>query len=954
MSQSVTSTDISVLDFSVLLDMAVAQPTVTFNNLSTVSTPGNLQWIFEVYTPSGGTVHKSAFDVPDFDGTAWTTFTIAETLPLIFGQLEFNSTNPYLFKVSVKDDAGQIFTESHGVTICKPNGNNGKNNMGAAAITAEVKCGTAQIYITDKTNLVYKSLTGTRVDTEVTLTYPIDSNGNTLAAVTVHSVPALLPIKYEGEGHNIYVAYVIDYDMGDNVTVRIRYYYSYTFPVWCNITLYPLFCEIAKITDYMWQNCQEDNVENREKQRKLTMANAKMLQAHTGIVFPLMGFDVPRIVEDIKKILNVECECCRPAGISNVGSVAFSDAVLTVNKVCGDMLLSWEVDEGGNYVLTYQNLVVVMAIASDSESDAFTYNSSTSGCTKTISLKVDMSTLAQEILTEIYNNQTLLDLLNDITQRAQLTCFGLNGYDIYNSSTCDYTVQLNTSVVGSVLTNVFIDNVQFDAPGSLLLTNAAGISTWLAGLGQGTFVVNYDNTSKRTTITTNNTHTFNTVTVTVIGQQRKYLVTNNCGLICNIIQAIFNYLNTIRLAQIKAGADIAICKFGPGGVIQTNTYGADNSALDVALALAEAVCNITTYLSTRVLSCENLKTAFAAYTPAAGIPVGADILLFFKNGACQQVPLNIAALSIFQLAQTDATVKAAFCAITPCDSVPTCVAPTIIYNAGTDTTWNITWSAVAGATRYKWSIDNVNWFSVVTTAAYITGLTINTAYVFRVYPVYTSGDGVDCTTTANFTTTNTSGTCEAPDNLISEAVTSSSFRITWDAVTGASGYQYRINGGPWINNGTSRLAIISGLLAATEYNYEVRAIIGGNPCAETASDSVTTDAVFSNGTVTIADCDNSEVITNVSFNAVTAAGAYPINEGNTSVIAAANPAINGSLTVTITSHTGGTTSRLDVVDSLGAEQCQSIAANGVFTFPNFTISEGVPFTIDVICGGGCP
>lgn len=838
MSKVTASADITLLDFSVLLDMSTAIPTAKITNLSTIVNANNLQWIFEFLSPSLTPIHTGSFTAPDINGAPFTIFTFTEPIPEYFRQLEFGNS-PYTIKVSVKDLAGGVFYLIKGASICKPNGNNGKNNFGVADIDVQVKCAQGQLYVTDKTNLVYKSITGTKVSTSLQLTYPRDTNGNILTPVTVTSIPALLPIKYEGEGHEVYVFHVYDYNMGDNFTVRVRYSFTKVFPVWCNITLQPLFCEIDKVVDMLQKDCN-DSPDNRDRQKTLGVVNAKMLKAHTGIVQPLSDIDVPGLVEEIKEILGVECECCRPSGISNVGVALATDATFTANKICGDMLLSWSNDGNGNIILNYQNTSYTFVIANDSESAAFSYVPTTSGCNKQVALRVDITVLSSEILSEIQTNPTLLNILNSITQRAQLSCSGLDGGDAFDFSACDYSVELDATIAGKTLDNILITGVTYSLPTGTLLINNSAIQSFLNGLGKGTFTVNYSGITNKTTINSfANSNTISTVKTSIGLISTTTAVSNNCGLICNILQKILTYMNQLNLVKIKTGVGITVCRFKTDGTVLATTFDANAPASSVAFYMAESICNVVDYLKTRVLSCDNLRNIFANYTDAMGLMGVADTVPIWLNGKCIGMPFKKFAISLLRSIRTDSEVKGEYCLITPCTTVSSCSPVTGLVGSGSDTVWNYTWNIVAGATGYKWSTDGTTWNTVVSTSAFISSLIANTSYTFRVYPVYPLGDGVSCVVTSNFTTTNTGSTCAAPATLNLSGQTLSSFVATWSAVTGAEGYQYRLNGGSWVNNGTA-LTVTPTVSEGTTYTVEVRAIIGGIYCSATITAAITT------------------------------------------------------------------------------------------------------------------
>jgi len=836
LAKSVNSADISLLDFSVLLDISVAEPYISISNLSTVVNPDSLKWVFKVVSPSGTIIHEGNFDTPDVDQEAFTTFLFQEKLPKYFGQVEF-SKNPYTIIVQVKDSADNVFELSKAKSICKPNGNNGKGNFGLAEIGMEVQCGQGRLVVTDKTNLIYQNLTGTAVSTNVELSFPKDIYGNQPDTISVQSIPAIFPIKYEGEGHELYAAHVYAYDLGDNFIVRVRYSFIKIFAVWCNVTLQPLFCEIDRITNLV-QSCN-NNAETREAQEKLTVVNAKMLKAHTGIVQPFSGIDVPKTIQDIKEILGIEDNCFRPAGINNTGSLMVTDAIFTANKVCGDMLLSWEQDEFGNISLNYQNATYTFVISDASSSNAFSYDPIvTAACNKQIALKVDIEVLAQEFIDTIKNSQSLTNQLNAIITQNVLNCSSIDGKSVFSSSICNYSVDILTTPSGVAMKSIVIGGNTYDAPDGLIATDAGGIETWLNSLSLGSFAVSYNSGTGKTTITSSNVNLIATVSTILVSTVKNYQVISDCGLICSILQKIIDWADTLNFSKLTSDTVFTICRFNDDGTVNQKVFNNEDEEFKLehlATYWSDSFCNIVNFLKTRYVSCENVKNIFAAFSNATSNPNGSDIVLAIVNGKCQQIPVKNLALSVFGLLGSDADVKNVYCLYSKCTTVNDCTPVTSLISSINDTSASFSWAPVVGATGYKWSINGTTWTFVSTTAALVTGLTANTAYVFRIYPVYTTGDAVDCTITQNFTTSNAGSACAAPANLETSNATSSSVILSWDAVAGASGYQYRINSGSWVNTGNVLNITVTGITTDTEYIFDVRAIIGGTPCTEFAT-----------------------------------------------------------------------------------------------------------------------
>jgi hypothetical protein len=865
--------------------------------MSTVVNAANLEWVFELTSPSGTPLYAGNFSAPDVDNVAFTTFEFPDPLQQIFGQVEFSASNAYTVKVSVKDAAGVIYTLSKGQPICKPNGNVGKNNFGAALIDIAVKCAAAQLYVTDHSNLIYKSLTGTKVSTTLTLSYPTDTSGNQIPPVTVTSIPALLPILYEGEGHEVYVAHIYDYDLGDYFIVRIRYTFKKVFPVWCNVTLAPLFCEVERIATMLENGCF-DSADVREKTAQLTAVNTKLLGAVVGIMEPLADMDVPAIVEDIKKDLGITCECCRPGGVNVVGTALATDANFVANVTCGDISASFDNDGMGNIVLNIGDKSYAFAVAGTT---AATWSSATGGCTVTKTLTFDMAAFAYDIFTNVAGNPTLLSLFTSLFQTSINSCNGLDGgqyFPTITSGACDYTIVLNSLPIGRNVHSIWIDGGSIPAPAALSVSNAASIASWLNSLGKGTFTASYSPGNHATTINTV-ANTDSPSTMSTVFQAEPPVVTaftTNCNSICSLIQQILNYLNQVDLLHVISGDDPAgnlpgdppggwyVCSVNPAnGVIQRTRVDADDKADKLLSEISKGLCSLVAYSQGKYLTCDNIKALFSTFTSTTGNPNGADIVLMFKGGSCQQVPVKNLAMGIFGLLSIDPDVKNIYCQGALCTSVTGCSPTSADGMTVTDTTAIIYFNPVAGAISYKYSIDGgTTWGTATTAPAYFVGLTPGTVYTFMIYPVYANGPGTACTASWNFLTTDTTAACDTPTVTFSD-VDVTSFTINWTAVSGASGYQYQINGGGWINAGLSFSAAVSGLAPNTLYNVAVRALMGGVPCPAgfDGTASTTTDALSANFFVGTGGTDltvSNITMFGVQFYTI-ATGAYPLNEG---------------------------------------------------------------------------
>ena len=199
----------------------------------------------------------------------------------------------------------------------------------------------------------------------------------------------------------------------------------------------------------------------------------------------------------------------------------------------------------------------------------------------------------------------------------------------------------------------------------------------------------------------------------------------------------------------------------------------------------------------------------------------------------------------------------------------------------------INWSVINGATGYKvqfrvyGSGSAFSFLSVTTNSATLTGLSSSTIYEFQVLTQCTGGTSA-YSTSGTFTTT--ASACGITNIAMFTAtnVTASSATVGWAAVAGATSYnvQYRVRAtaGAWSTINSSTLtANLSGLLSATQYEFQVQTICSTGTSAFSASGIFTTSTVTSCGLATgmnVANITSSSCTLN--WTAVSGASSYNI------------------------------------------------------------------------------
>ena len=115
-------------------------------------------------------------------------------------------------------------------------------------------------------------------------------------------------------------------------------------------------------------------------------------------------------------------------------------------------------------------------------------------------------------------------------------------------------------------------------------------------------------------------------------------------------------------------------------------------------------------------------------------------------------------------------------------------APTLKADNVTSTSVKLSWNAVSGATNYSIKVNGGYWKSITGTSLDV-ALTPGQTYYFNVTANNATGSSQD--SNATYVTALTAPTLKA-DN-----VTSTSVKLSWNAVANATSYSIKVNGGPW-------------------------------------------------------------------------------------------------------------------------------------------------------------
>lgn len=685
------SPDIQALDFSVLIDISLATPLITITNASTASTPASLDWVYEIYSPSGTIMYAGNFDAPDVDGD-WTVPFTNSAFPKLKNQIEWGD---YKFVVKVKDSAGNSYTLSKIRRVCRPGGNSNDftNNYGKAFTNVITRCKTKQLWVEDKTDYTYQGVTGESVSKTFRLLYPPDETGIAPDSFLVEGFSsALIPITQSGKGYQSYQTSVMDYDLGNLITVRVKYYGHEQLTVSCDIDLSPIACELRKLIEEVESgNCKDAT----EANRKIKLVSARMHIALTGILFPQAGIDPLEEIEKIKEVTGWECNCCA-TGINAMGEViSFEgyDTNFDVNS-SGDVTGTFSL-VGNTIMLNIEDFSYVFKMCDDNVSDAFTVRPSTAGRTKTFCLLVNQTTLATELITAIQNNSTLINQLNSMVtvgvSNLKVTVDG--GCVIATGKTCDYVF---SSIALGGTDKVMISNITLESGVVKSInqiydqTNDAAIEAVLNGLGIGEFEVSLVATKLTITSISNSNAikslNYYTIVGGVNGTSREALATKDCVAgteypVGTVIQAILTYLCNNILGRVKTGEAVNISCLS-NGVITTKNVSSESTAMTLIKEFIACYNNLVAIVKDiKQADCDSLKTLF---TTSSTPLTTSDVMYGTRNGLCSSITYKEIAARVFTIAKQDQAVKDLMCAASTACGQAVCAAvtnATAVYDA---------------------------------------------------------------------------------------------------------------------------------------------------------------------------------------------------------------------------------------------------------------------------------
>ena len=423
--------------------------------------------------------------------------------------------------------------------------------------------------------------------------------------------------------------------------------------------------------------------------------------------------------------------------------------------------------------------------------------------------------------------------------------------------------------------------------------------------------------------------------------------------------------NTISLSaaayQNITGA-ITFRLYAWGASAGTGTFSINDFTFNGTVAAAIPTCNVTTGLAVTNITDMTADVQWDAVTGAAGYEYVVDQISTDPSGAgtattnlTESVSGLTPSSTYYLHVRTNCgsgnfsawTTISFMTLVTPCD-VPATLGATNI----TDMTADVEWDAVTGASGYEYVVDQISTdpsgagTSTTNLTESVAALSPSSTYYLHVRTDCGSGN-FSAWTTISFSTL--SSPCDAPANLAASNITDMTADVEWDAVTGASGYEYvvdQISTDP-SGAGTSTTNLtepISGLSPSSTYYLHVRTNCGSGNFSAWTTISFMTLVTPCDVPATLGATNVTDMSADVEWDAVTGAAGYEyvVDQISTDPSGAGTPTTN--LTESVAALTPLTTYYLHVRTNCGSG---NFSAWTTISFATLSSTCDAPANLDI-------
>ncbi len=686
------SPDISVFKVQVLFDLSVFPAVIRLHNLSTGAHLVNMDYIIEARSPNGAVFYQTTFSAPDIDGAVWTEYVVPATIPLFQGHIEFSTSVPYQVIVKAKDSAGTIFTHPPiKIFVPEPVGNEkATKNYAVGKLDIQVDCHGKEALIKDITAYLYGGHSGTLVSgSKITLYAPPDETGERPAAVVFPMFQSVAyPLNATGRGFNAVLLSIVDYEMAEDVTVRLRYIKSQDFDVNCGYDLMPILTEFHKLYQSNLKKCDD------AKQRVIDKITPLITMAMMAKLMPMSNFDMGEILFQIKYIAGWNCDCLPTVGFNGNNPGGGSGNINPQFTVGGDIQASANV-QGNNVMFTIKDYTYIFDLDETGYVDAFDISQTVNNTnrTKTFALKVNLTTLTEDILAHIgaEGNQALLDTFNTLIRSS--FNFTVDGKCVINTNqACNYLLTLNQIPVApnlAIFKTITIGTVEY--PINLNFNRTTGIAalqTAINALGKGTFVVTIANDL----LSIASTQNANVVTgAKVFGagatadrsmdQSRSGCTGTVSYSPSTIVQAMIDYLCAINASQVRMGFSFKLATVKADGTLEEVDFVETDSVRKFIETLNGSNKFLISVLNNKTISYQAFLNLFGNTTSQIK---STDVLFGTRDGAGGRITQRELMLMItdYVIGTNDAADKAKWCqAISVCSTTATCNPVSFVSNS---------------------------------------------------------------------------------------------------------------------------------------------------------------------------------------------------------------------------------------------------------------------------------
>jgi hypothetical protein len=636
------SPDITRLALQYILDLSGSEALITVKNTSEGAALNNVALAFKMFSPAGIALYEGDLNSPDMLGNGQ-QFILPATMPYFQTYLEW-SGDPYRFVVEAKDSTGKIYTEEVPVNLCRPTGNQfaGKH-YGQSSVDVAIDCNLAQAMIKDLTNYSYGGFSGKTLAQTIKVQFPPDEFGVRPPDQEFQKTfNVLVPLQYSGKGFQAVVSCVKEYEMSEQVIVKIRYAKVQSFDVNCNYDLCPVVSQFGKLLDRAAVSCDAD------LQDRISRINALLVKAVIAKQQPMCGFDLGKIIDEIVAIGEFDCSCTSQAGTGLNGSTLAAGSDLNIQFDTEGDIVAGVLVQGRNITLTLKDISYVFKISNEDTTGAFSVVPKLNGRTKTYELKVSWDKLTERVLEEFESNQQLLLRLKELTSSDFK--FRVDGKCIMSTSASG-NYQFDLSGVDFTDKFLSIDSITIDGVNYVLDSYIAGIytlNTGIASLNQlhlGVFSGSYNADTGVLTIISNDNP--RNISKLVIGSSNglrqmnmtKSGISNEQEVDPNeLVQAMIDYICALSTSKVKLGADKVFCFLGSDGTVQELVVKGSSSLEYMIDLLNQNNCMVINYMAgngsndgSAGLSCEAIHKIFKE--EQAQIQA-TDFLLGTRNGLC--------------------------------------------------------------------------------------------------------------------------------------------------------------------------------------------------------------------------------------------------------------------------------------------------------------------------------